>query len=134
MRAGRRAYNPASMGRASIVLVAFAVLLVCLWPPADDRSLAVKIVNWAVDPRDELPVLPEPFALGAGDDPDTVTAHDRQVQAYDTLYARGGWTRRRLEWKVARDPFNPATERQVILAFGIVTAFVFWRVNRRSGN
>jgi hypothetical protein len=122
------------MGRTPIVLVFVAVLLVCLWPPADDRSLAVKLVNWAVDPRDELPVLPGPFALGAGDDPDTVAAHDTQVQAYDALYAKGGWTRRRLEWKVARDPFNPATERQLILALGIVTAFMFWRVNRRSGD
>src|SRR5262249_36790643 len=122
------------MERSSIVLVAFAVLLVCVWPPASDRSLVVKLVNWAVDPHDDLPVLPEPFALGAGDDPDTVAVHDAQVQAYDTLYAKGGWTRRRLEWKVARDAFNPATERQAILALGIVTAFLFWRVNRPRGN
>ncbi len=120
------------MPRAATLLVAFAVLLVCVWPPVNDRSLAVKLVNWAVDPRDELPVLPEPFALGAGDDPDAVAEHDSQVQAYDTLYARGGWMRRRLELKVARDPFNPATERQLLLALGILTAFLFWRVNRPS--
>jgi len=122
------------MGRASVVLVAFAVLLVCIWPPQGDRSLAVKLLNWTVDPRDELPVLPGPFALGAGDDPDAVAEHDAQVQAYDILYAKGGWTRRRLEWKVARDPFNAATERQIILALGIVTAFLFWRTSRRVGN
>jgi hypothetical protein len=122
------------MGRASTLLAAFAVLLVCLWPPGDDRSLAVRIVNWAVDPRGELPVLPEPFALGAGDDPDAVAEHDAQVQAYDARYLQGGWMRRRLELKVARDPFDPAVERQVILAFGIVTAFVFWRVNRHGDN
>jgi len=116
------------------MLVAFAVLLVCIWPPQDDRSLAVKLLNWTVDPRDELPVLPGPFALGAGDDPDAVAEHDAQVQAYDILYAKGGWTRRRLEWKVARDPFNAATERQIILALGIVTAFLFWRTSRRAGN
>ena len=120
------------MPRVSPVLVGIAVVLVCVWPPSGDRSLAVKLVNWAVDPGDELPVLPEPFALGAGDDPDAVTAHDTQVQAYDTLYNKGGWTRRRLELKVARDPFNPATERQVILALGLVTAFLFWRANRRA--
>jgi hypothetical protein len=45
-------------------------------------------------------------------------------------YAQGGWMRRRLEWKIAQDPFNPATERQVILALGILTAFGFWRVTR----
>jgi hypothetical protein len=122
------------MGRASVVLVVFAVLLVCVWPPQDDRSLALKLVSWAVDPRDQLPVLPGPFALGAGDDPDAVAEHDAQVQAYDILYAKGGWTRRRLEWKVARDPFNAATERQIILALGIVTAFVFWRLTRGTGN
>jgi len=118
------------MGRASIGLVAFAVLLVCVWPPANDRSLVVQLVNWAVDPFDELPVLPPPFALGAGDDPDAVAEHDAQVRAYDARYLQGGWMRRRLELKVARDPFNPATERQVILALGIVTAFLFWRTGR----
>ena len=116
--------------RASILLVAFAVALVCAWPPGNDRSLAVKLMNWAVDPRGELRVLPPPFALGAGDDPDAVAAHDAQVQAYDAMYLKGGWTRRRLEWKVARDPFDAATERQVILALGLVTAYLLWRVNR----
>ncbi|HKB09428.1 MAG TPA: hypothetical protein VKD69_02200 [Vicinamibacterales bacterium] len=118
------------MRRAPALLVAFAVLLVCVWPPANDRSLAVKLLNWAVDPRDELPMLPPPFALGAGDDPDAVAEHDAQVQTYDALYEKGGWIRRRLEWKVAGDPFNAATERQVILALGIVTAFLFWRTTR----
>ena len=112
-------------------LAIFAVLLVCVWPPADDRSLAVKFVNWAVDPWNELPVLPDPLALGQGDDPDAVAAHDAQIQAYDARYLQGGWTRRRLELKVARDPFNPATERQLLLALGIITAFLFWRVNVR---
>jgi len=122
------------MHRASTWLVAFGVLLVFIWPPENDRSLVVKMVNWAVDPGDQLPVLPEPFGLGAGDDPEIVAEHDAQVQAYDSLYEKGGWTRRRLELKVARDPFNPATERQVILALGIVTAFVFWRLNRRRAS
>jgi len=122
------------MHRASTWLVAFGVLLVCIWPPQNDRSLVAKMVNWAVDPGDQVPVLPEPFGLGAGDDPEIVAEHDAQVQAYDSLYEKGGWTRRRLELKVARDPFNPATERQVILALGIVTAFVFWRLNRRRAS
>jgi len=118
------------MRHASNLLVAFLVLLVCLWPPASERSLAVRLVNWAVDPRDELPVLPPPFALGAGDDPDAVAEHDAQVQAYDARYAQGGWMRRRLVLKVARDPFDAAAERQVLLALGIVAAFVLWRITR----
>jgi hypothetical protein len=50
---------------------------------------------------------------------------------YDELYAKGGWTRRRLELKVARDPFNPSTERQVLIAIGVVTAFLVWRTSAR---
>jgi hypothetical protein len=113
------------------LLVVFALAIVCAWPPNDDRSLAVKIVNWAVDPGDGLPVLPDQLALGKGDDPDAVAEHDLQVQRYDALYLKGGWTRRRLELKVARDPFNPSTERQVLTALAIVTALVVWRLGGR---
>jgi len=122
------------MRHASNLLVAFIVLLVCLWPPGTDRSLAARLVNWAVDPRNELPVLPPPFALGAGDDPDAVAEHDAQVQAYDARYADGGWMRRRLQLKVARDPFDAAAERQVLLALGIVAGFALWRINRAPRN
>jgi hypothetical protein len=115
----------------SSLLVVAAVLIVCVWPPANDKSLAAKFVNWIVDPHDTLPVLPDPLALGQGDDPDAVAAHDSQIQAYDARYLEGGWTRRRLQWKVAGDPFNAATERQLLLALGIVTAFLFWRVSAR---
>ena len=122
------------MRSASNLVVAFIVLLVCLWPPGNDRSLALRLVNWAVDPRNELPVLPPPFAPGAGDDPDAVAEHDAQVLAYDARYARGGWTRRRLQLKVARDPFDAAAERQVLLALGIVAAFLLWRTMRERRN
>jgi len=114
------------------LLVVIALAIVCVWPPGDDKSLAVKIVNWTVDPKDELPVLPDPLALGKGDDPDAVAEHDRQVQQYDALYLKGGWTRRRLALKVARDTFNPSTERQVLTAIGVVTAFVAWRLGGRT--
>jgi hypothetical protein len=110
------------------LLVIVALLIVCVWPPSEDKSLAVKFVNWAVDPRDELPVLPDQLPLGQGDDPDAVAAHDLKTQQYDALYLKGGWSRRRLVLKVARDPFNPATERQVLTAIAVVTAFVAWRL------
>ena len=114
------------------LLVIVALLIVFVWPPGDDRSLAVTFVNWAVDPRDELPVLPDQLALGLGDDPDAVAAHDVQTQQYDALYLKGGWTRRRLELKVARDPLNPATERQLLTAIAVVTAFLVWRLGGRT--
>ena len=109
------------------VLLVAALLLVALWPPADDRSVALKFVNWAVDPSDTLPTLPEPLALGQSDDPDAVQAHDLQTRMYDERYNAGGWTRMRLELKVARDPFNRAIERQLLIAAGVLTTFVVWR-------
>jgi hypothetical protein len=116
-------------GEARWWLLFFAALLVvCAWPPHDDKSLAMKFVNWAVDPTGALPVLPDALAIGQGDDPAAVEAHDRQTQQYDALYLKGGWTRRRLELKVAGDPFNPATERQILMLIGLATAIGFWRL------
>lgn len=114
------------------MLLTVAILIVVLWPPSADRSLGVKFVNWAIDPRDRLPTLPGPLALGQGDDPDAVNAHDLQTRMYDELHEKGGWTRTRLELKVARDPFDPSTERQMLVAIGVVTAFVTWRFSGRA--
>jgi len=121
------------MSRAWWMLIAIALAIVVVWPPDQDRSLAVKFVNWAVDPRDELPVLPEQLALGLGDDPDAVAAHDAVTRHYDALYAKGGWTRRRLELKVATDPFNKSTERQLLTAAAVIVAFAAWRLGERGG-
>jgi hypothetical protein len=113
------------------ILVVCAVLIVTAWPPRDGKSLGAKFVNWAVDPGNELPTLPDQLALGAGDDPDAVNARDMQVQQYDALYLQGGWTRKRLELKVAGDPFDPATERQLLTVFGVVVALLAWRLGAR---
>jgi hypothetical protein len=114
------------------VLVTVAVFIVVAWPSDNDRSLALKLTNWAVDPSDELPILPGPLALGQGDDLDAVEAHDLQVRMYDELDNKGGWTRRRLELKVASDPFSPSTERQVLTGIGVLTAFLVWRFGGRK--
>ena len=73
-----------------------------------------------------------PIAQTGSYDPDAVAAHDLQTQQYDALYLKGGWTRRRLELKVARDPINPSTERQVLTGIGVLTAFVVWRLAGRN--
>ena len=112
----------------SWLLVIVALLIVSVWPPSDDKSLAVKLVNWAVDPGGELPILPDQLALGRGDDPDAVNVRDLQVQQYDALYLKGGWTRKRLELKVARDPFSPSTERQLLIGLAVVTVLLTWRL------
>jgi hypothetical protein len=116
------------------LIVIVALFVVCAWPPGDDKSLAVKFVNWAVDPGSELPILPDQLALGMGDDPDAVNERDVQVQKYDALYLKGGWTRKRLELKVARDPFNPATERQLLVGLAVATALIAWRLGGRSSD
>jgi hypothetical protein len=85
-------------------LLVVALLIVFLWPAGDSKSLALKFVNWAVDPWDELPILPPPLPLRAGDDPQAVEFHDIQTQQYDAVYQRGGWPRMRLTLKVADDP------------------------------
>ena len=109
------------------LLVIVALLIVFVWPPSDDKSLAAKFVNWAVDPRDELPILPDPLGPRAGDEPTAVAEHDMQAQQYDALFNKGGWTRRRLDLKVTGDPFNPATERQILTGIGVLTALMVWR-------
>ena len=105
------------------VLLLTALLIVAAWPPDKDRSLVVKALNWLVDPADSLPVLPPQLGFGLSDDPQAVELRDEMVRRYDELFNRDALTRTRLELKVAEDPFNPTTERQLLLAFGIVAAF-----------
>jgi hypothetical protein len=119
-------WRPANSQWWTLLIV--ALLIVAVWPPANDRSLGVKFVNWAVDPNGRLPTLPDPFEPGEGDDLETVNAHDLQTRMYDELYDKGGWTRLRLELKVAGDPFNAATERQLLTGLGVVAAFLSWRL------
>ena len=101
-----------------------ALLIVVAWPPRDERSVLVKLVNWAVDPTDVLPILPPQLGYGLSDDPHAVEERDAIVRQYDDLYSRGGITRARLQLKVAGDPFNRATERQGLLLLGVVVAFL----------
>jgi hypothetical protein len=115
------------------ILLIVALLIVAAWPPADSRSLAMKFVNWAVDPGSRLPTLPPPYGPGEGDDLQAVNAHDLQTRMYDELYEKGGWTRMRLELKEAGDPFDAGTERQMLVAFGVVAGFLVWRFGGERG-
>jgi hypothetical protein len=111
-----------------------AALVIIAWPPEQDRSLALKAVNWLADPANTLPTLPGPLAPGLDDDADAVTVHDTEMAEYDRLFASSQTMRIRLRLKVAADPFNPSTERQVLTALGVLTAIGVWqRGFRRSG-
>ena len=113
----------------------FGVILfvILAWPPDRDRSLLVKFVNWAVDPAGELPVLPPQLGYGIGDDPVAVEERDAQVRRYDALFNQGGWTRTRLELKVAGDPLPRGTERQLLLALAAAAVFAVFMAGRRAG-
>jgi len=112
----------------------FGVILfvILAWPPEGDRSLMAKFVNLAVDPAGELPVLPPQLGYGLGDDPVAVEERDAQVRRYDELYNRGGWTRKRLELKVAGDPLPRGTERQLLLVLAAAAIFGVFMLGRRS--
>ena len=112
-------------------LVAVALVIVLAWPPASGKSLAMKIVNWAVDPSGALPILPPQLGPGSSDDVAAVDEHDAVVRQYDAVYLQGGWTRRRLLLKVADDPFDKSTTRQVLSALGVLGALVTWRLAAR---
>ena len=114
------------------LFLAVALFVIGAWPPENDKSLSVKFVNWAADPGGKLPVLPPQLGYGVGDDPQAVEARDAQVRRYDELYNQGGWTRTRLELKVADDPLNASTERQLLLAVAAVAVFAVWQSGRRA--
>lgn len=107
--------------------------VIIVWPPQDGRSLAVQMVNWAADPFNRLPVLPPQLGYGLGDDPQVVEARDAEVRRYDDAYSAGTWSRVRLRLKVARDPFTPHTERQLLLVIAALCGFIVWRVSGGVG-
>ena len=104
------------------VVAALVALLALFWPPENGRSLVVKAINYAADPRGELPRRPSPLAIGLDDDADAVTAHDNEEHAYELMY-RGSWTGRlRLQLRDAEDPLEPSTERPLLIVVAAVAA------------
>ena len=117
------------------LLFATTLVIIGAWPPAEGRSLLMKGINWAVDPGNRLPVLPPQLGFGLSDDVAAVELRDAMVRRYDEAYDRDALTRRRLELKVARDPFEPTTTRQLLLVLGAVVAFSGVRTgNGKGGN
>src|ERR1700752_2933295 len=99
-----------------------AVVLILSWPVADGSSLGVQTLRWLADPNDSLPRLPDPLPMGLGDDGDAVAAHDEQRAEYYRLTESSPWIRQRLKIKELVDPREPATQRQVVAAIGILGA------------
>ena len=107
-------------------------MLVLAWP-AENGSLAVKALRWAADPLQSLPATPTPLALGRGDDMEAVQAHDAEEAAYYQLYNGSRLSRLRLTLRDLDDPFDPSTERQLLVALAIVLALLAWRWETQGG-
>jgi hypothetical protein len=108
-----------------------AILLILWWPPDRGRSLGMKAVNWLADPGNSLPTLPDQLPIGLDDNGDAVAAHDAEEAEYYRQYQSSRLTQARLALKVAGEPFDPSTERQVLAGIVIVSALAVWRLNGR---
>jgi hypothetical protein len=108
-----------------------AALLVLAWPPDAGRSLAVKIVNWVVDPTGALPALPPPLPMGLDDNGDAVAAHDTQESEYYRVRDRSRTLRWRMDLKTAGEPLDPSTERQLLVGVAVLSALGVWRLNHK---
>jgi hypothetical protein len=103
-----------------------AVLLILAWP-VENGSLARKAINWAADPFQSLPRLPSPLTMGLDDDMDTVQQHDAEETAYYRMYDGSRIGRLRLQLRDLQDPFDPSTERQVLVGLALLSALGIWR-------
>jgi hypothetical protein len=102
-----------------------AVLLILAWP-AENGSLARKAINWAADPSQSLPRLAGPLNMGLDDDVDAVQQHDAEETAYYQMYNTSRIGRLRLQLRDLQDPFDPSTERQVLVGLAILSALGIW--------
>ena len=109
-----------------------AILLILGWPPDRGRSLGMKVINWLADPGNALPTLPEQLPVGLDDNGDAVAAHDAEEAEYYRQYQSSRLRQARMVLKVAGEPFDPSTERQVLAGIAILSALLVWRLNRRG--
>lgn len=114
--------------RQWLVIWPVALLLVLAWPPDQGRSLGVKFLNWMADPTQSLPELPEALPMALDDNGDAVAEHDALVAEYYRVYDNSALARWRLDLKGATDPIDPTTERQLLMAIGVLGGLAVWRL------
>src|SRR3954468_16308997 len=122
---------PQPARRQWTIICTTAILLVFCWPPDRGSSLLVKAMHWAVDPADALPALPPALPPGLGDNGDAVAEHDAIEAEYYRLHNSSSLTRWRMDMEAAGDPFDPTTERQVLIASAVIAALAIWMLGRR---
>jgi hypothetical protein len=108
-----------------------ALLLILAWP-AENQSLAIKAINWGVDPFQTLPRTPSPLAPGLGDDMEAVQQHDAEEAAYYYMYSSSRISRLRLQLRDLKDPLDPSTERQILVGLAILFTLSIWRAESKK--
>ncbi len=108
------------------------LLMILAWPPERGRSLGAKVVNWAVDPAGTLPALPAPLPMSLEDNGDAVAIHDAEETEYYRARDRSSTARWRMMLKESGDPFDPLTERQMLVGLAVLSALGVWRLNTRE--
>jgi hypothetical protein len=69
--------------------------------------------------------------MGLDDNGDAVAAHDAEEAEYYRAFQSSRTTRWRMNLKEATDPFDPATERQLLIGLAVLSALVIWRLDSR---
>ncbi len=92
----------------------------------------MKALNWLADPGDSLPAMPNPLPIGLDDNGDAVAEHDAQESEYYRAYQSSRMTQLRMKLKIAGDPFQAATQRQLLVGIAIIAALVIWRLDSKK--
>jgi hypothetical protein len=64
---------------------------------------------------------------------EAVQQHDAEEAAYYAMYNSSRLARVRFMLRDLEDPFDPSTERQILVGLGIVLALLVWRQESRDG-
>ena len=94
----------------------------------------MKGIHWAVDPAGVLPSLPPPLPPGLGDNGDAVAAQDAIEAEFFRQYHSSPTTRWRMDVKASRDPFDPTTERQILIAVAVAGLLGAWKLSGSTGS
>jgi hypothetical protein len=115
--------------RQWVVIYVVAAVLLLAWP-SENGSLGVKLVRWAADPMHTLPVIPAELPPGLDDNGDAVTEYDVALAEYYRRYNESDTTKWRMDLKEAQDPFDRTTERQLLVALGVMSVLVVGALKR----
>jgi hypothetical protein len=114
-----------------LVIWPVALFIVLAWPLERGGSLGSRALSRIADPLGTLPDLPPPLPIGLDDDGDAVAQRDARERSYYDARDRSTLNRLRMEIKATEDPFEPSTQRQLLIGLAVIAALVVWRFDAR---